>query len=175
MAKVYTWWFDIPLYSLVPYVSERLMLETDFENEAANADKMRNLVLGEPRLSGKVYIPKVFHELTTKRVMTAEWIEGVRLWDKEGIETRWKGGWRTGSPGAGGKMLEAPSKQTLASIPTNNPNAEKLKPARDEWKGADGKGGLGLSYKPVMETMVSLFSAQMFLWGTVHCDPHPGQ
>lgn len=25
-----------------------------------------------------------------------------------------------------------------------------------------------------METMVSLFSAQMFLWGVVHCDPHPG-
>jgi len=25
-----------------------------------------------------------------------------------------------------------------------------------------------------MTTMVDLFSAQMFLWGTVHCDPHPG-
>lgn len=25
-----------------------------------------------------------------------------------------------------------------------------------------------------MTTMVDLFSAQMFLWGWVHCDPHPG-
>ena len=25
-----------------------------------------------------------------------------------------------------------------------------------------------------MTTMVDLFSAQMFLWGLVHCDPHPG-
>src|SRR5215469_12810748 len=23
-------------------------------------------------------------------------------------------------------------------------------------------------------TMIDLFSAQMFLWGVVHCDPHPG-
>ncbi|KAI6831252.1 ABC1-domain-containing protein [Hortaea werneckii] len=25
-----------------------------------------------------------------------------------------------------------------------------------------------------MQTMTDLFSAQMFLWGIVHCDPHPG-
>jgi aarF domain-containing kinase len=25
-----------------------------------------------------------------------------------------------------------------------------------------------------MTTMIDLFSAQMFLWGLVHCDPHPG-
>lgn len=174
VARVYTWWFEIPLYSMVPYISERLMLETDFENEANNADKMRQLVQAEPRLSGRVYIPKVYRELSSKRVMTAEWIEGVRLWDKEGIETNWRGGWRRGSPGAGGRLLDPPSKESVARIATNDPNDEKLKPARDSWKGADGKGGLGLSYKPIMETMVSLFSAQMFLWGLVHCDPHPG-
>ena len=28
--------------------------------------------------------------------------------------------------------------------------------------------------KKIMTTMVDLFSAQMFLWGLVHCDPHPG-
>ena len=49
-----------------------------------------------------------------------------------------------------------------------------MKPERDWWKGKDGKGGLGLSSKEVMTTMVDLFSAQMFLWGWVHCDPHPG-
>jgi aarF domain-containing kinase len=49
-----------------------------------------------------------------------------------------------------------------------------LKPERNEWRGRTGKGGLGLSLKEVMTTMVDLFSAQMFLFGTVHCDPHPG-
>lgn len=150
------------------------MLETDFQNEAKNANNMRELVLNEPRLSGKVYIPQSYPELSTKRVMTAEWIEGVRLWDKEGITRSWQGGWRKGSPGAGGKTLPPPPASTFSSVVSNDPNNEKLKPARDSWKGSRGDGGLGLSLKHVMETMVSLFSAQMFLWGVVHCDPHPG-
>jgi aarF domain-containing kinase len=33
---------------------------------------------------------------------------------------------------------------------------------------------MGLSAKEVMTTMVDLFSAQIFKWGVVHCDPHPG-
>lgn len=150
------------------------MLETDFQNEARNAEDMRRLVLGEPRLNGKVYIPKVYHELSSKRVMTAEWIEGVRLWDKEGITRSWQGGWHTGSPGAGGQPLSPLSKASLLSQKKNPQENNRLKPPRDEWKGPRGDGGLGLSLKQVMETMVSLFSAQMFLWGIVHCDPHPG-
>ncbi|KAH7057262.1 ABC1 family-domain-containing protein [Macrophomina phaseolina] len=162
MARVYTWWFDLPLYSLVPYISERLMLETDFENEADNSEKMKELVEGEARLRGRVYIPKVYRELSSKRVMTAEWIEGTRLWDKDGITS------------CNGTPLGPPSKEVVSSISNSNPNQEQLKPKRDYWRGEDGNGGLGLSLKEVMTTMVDLFSAQMFLWGTVHCDPHPG-
>lgn len=175
VARAYSWWFDIPIYTLVPYITERLMLETDFENEANNSIEMAGLVKQEPRLAGRVYIPKVYRELSSKRVMTAEWIEGVRLWDKEGITNAWYGGYGKGSPGAGGKQLEAvPSKRTIASIPSNDPNQESLKPDRSQWKGSHGKGGLGLSLKPVMQIMVDLFSAQMFSFGLVHCDPHPG-
>ncbi|KAK0661559.1 ABC1 family protein C10F6.14c [Lasiodiplodia hormozganensis] len=174
MARVYTWWFDLPLYSLVPYISERLMLETDFENEADNSEKMKQLVENEPRLRGRVYIPKVYRELSSKRVMTAEWIEGTRLWDKEGVTNHWRGGWREGSPGCNGSPLDPPSKEAVSSISHNDPNQEQLKPQRDSWRGTDGKGGLGLSLRDVMTTMVDLFSAQMFLWGIVHCDPHPG-
>jgi aarF domain-containing kinase len=174
VARVYSWWFDIPMYSLVPYISERLMLETDFVNEANNAEEMHNYVVNEPRLRNRVYIPKVYREFSSKRVMVAEWIEGTRLWDKEGITATWYGGWGKGSPGAGGKPLEdAPPLAAVSSIPNNDPNSEKLKPDRS-WRGPTGKGGLGLSLKTVMTTMVDLFSAQMFLWGIVHCDPHPG-
>lgn len=174
VTKIYTWWFDLPLYHLVPYVSERLMLETDFQNEAANAEKMRQLCQAEPRLRDRVYIPKGYPELSSKRVMTAEWVEGIRLWDKDGITGSWQGGWRKGSPGAGGRLLDPPPASTISNIPHNHPNDEKLKPIRNSWRGKDQSGGLGLSLKPVMQTMVDLFSAQMFLWGTVHCDPHPG-
>ncbi|TVY35397.1 ABC1 family protein [Lachnellula occidentalis] len=166
VMKIYTYWFDLPLYNLVPYITERLMLETDFVNEADNSVKMAELVAGEPRLRGRVYIPKVYRELSSKRIMTAEWIEGVRLWDKEAMSGPWRGG-SGGSPGIHGAPLSAPP------LPPND-GTGNLKPERNEWKGPAGKGGLGLSLKEVMTTMVDLFSAQMFLWGLVHCDPHPG-
>ncbi|TGO09594.1 hypothetical protein BTUL_0160g00110 [Botrytis tulipae] len=167
VMKVYTYWFDLPLYSLVPYITERLMLETDFVNEANNSEQMAGLVAGEPRLNGRVYIPKVYRDLSSKRVMTTEWIEGVRLWDKEALTAPWRGGYGKGSPGAKGAPLSNPSPNILSS---NNPKPDRSA----EWRGHNGKGGLGLSLKQVMTTMVDLFSAQMFLWGVVHCDPHPG-
>lgn len=172
---VYTKAFDIPMYSLVPYITERLMLETDFQNEADNSEKMAAYVSSEPRLNGRVYIPKVYRELSSKRVMTAEWIEGVRLWDKETLTASWKGGRGVASPGCNGAPLDSPSQASInAQAAAPHSTAEKLKPERTAWKGKDGKGGLGLSLKEVMTTMVDLFSAQMFLWGLVHCDPHPG-
>ncbi|KAL4923502.1 ABC1 kinase family protein [Aspergillus undulatus] len=172
--KVVTWIysrvFDLPFYSLVPYVSERLFLETDFTIEADNSENMAKFVAGESRLRDRVYIPKVYRELSSKRVMTAEWIEGIRLWDKDSITRTWRGGWRQGSPGCGGTPLDYP--KTSKATPRNS--SLKIKPERNEWRGRNGRGGLGLSLKEVMTTMVDLFSAQMFLWGLVHCDPHPG-
>ncbi|KLJ08863.1 aarF domain-containing kinase [Blastomyces silverae] len=168
--------FDIPFYSLIPFVTERLYLETDFENEADNAERMAKLIASEPRLRDRVYIPKVYRELSSRRVMTAEWIEGVKLWDKEGITRPWRGEWRQGSPGCHGTPLDSLSQGTRR-VPNGvaaRARHENLKPNRDYWKGKNGRGGLGLSVKEVMETMVDLFSAQMFLWGWLHCDPHPG-
>ena len=109
-----------------------------------------------------------------QRVMTAEWIEGVRLWDKESLTRTWKGPSGMGSPGCHGAPLDPPptskfSASQLASLetpspPTDSSNA-RIKPSRDWWKGPNSSGGLGLSLKEVMTTMVDLFSAQMFLWG----------
>lgn len=174
VTKIYTWWFDLPLYSLVPYITERLLLECDFQNEATNSRKMAEFVQGEPRLRDRVYIPKVYDDLTTKRVMTAEWIEGVRLWDKDAITRPWQGGWRTGSPGSHGTPLDPPNTPINNLLPQSSSYNTELKPDRTYWRGSDGKGGLGLNLREVMTTMVDLFSAQMFLWGWVHCDPHPG-
>ena len=174
MTNIYSTIFDIPLYTLVPFISERLLLETDFVNEADNSQQMAKLIAGESRLRGKVYIPKVYRELSSKRVMTAEWIEGVRLWDKENLAGKWEGKRGQGSPGCQGAPLDPPNPAKIARIVESNLVDEKLKPERDWWKGPEGKGGLGVSLKDVMTTMIDLFSAQMFLWGCVHCDPHPG-
>ncbi|PGH30990.1 Atypical/ABC1 protein kinase [[Emmonsia] crescens] len=178
VTYLYSRIFDIPFYSLIPFVSERLYLETDFENEANNSERMAKFVASEPRLRDRVYIPKVYRELSSRRVMTAEWIEGVKLWDKDGITRPWRGGWREGSPGCHVTPLDSPSRETstppYAATTASRAKYENLKPNRDYWKGKNGRGGLGLSLKEVMETMVDLFSAQMFLWGWLHCDPHPG-
>ncbi|KAI9829422.1 MAG: hypothetical protein M1819_006359 [Sarea resinae] len=174
VTKIYSTIFDLPLYNLVPYITERLELETDFVNEADNAERMAQLVSNEPRLNGRVYIPKVYRELSSKRVMTAEWIEGVRLWDKDGITASWRGGRGRGSPGSHGTPLDRPRNVNVNQTSREASLSGKLKPDRTYWRGSNGKGGLGVSLKDVMTTMVDLFSAQMFLWGVVHCDPHPG-
>ncbi len=172
--KVYTVWFDLPLYSLIPFITERLQLETDFENEAKNSELMRDLVLSEPSLRGRVYIPPVYHELSSKRVLTTEWIEGVRLLDKDAITKPWAGGRGKGTAGVHGAKLDVPDMQALRREVRENPHNQQLKPERAEWRGPRGKGGLGLSTKEVMTIMIDLFSAQIFKHGAVHSDPHPG-
>lgn len=106
----------------------------------------------EPRLKDKVYIPKVYHQYTTKKVMTAEWIDGVRMTNVQGI------------------------KRLMGDLPPLPGSPPPL------------KGGTAA----VLQTMVELFSAQIFQWGfvliprllftrlltpcirTIHCDPHAG-
>ncbi|OAA42719.1 ABC1 domain protein [Metarhizium rileyi] len=170
---IYSKWFDLPLYTLVPFITERLELETDFLNESKNSETMRNLIDSEKSLKGRVYVPVVYPELTTKRVLTTEWIEGVRLWDKKALTSRWLGGHGKGSPGAKAPLSAVDMATARLELRTK-PYNEKIKPERQEWKGTRGRGGLGLSTKEVMTTMVDLFSAQIFKWGVVHCDPHPG-
>ncbi|KAK3900857.1 ABC1 family protein C10F6.14c, partial [Staphylotrichum tortipilum] len=171
VMKVYTWWFDLPLYSLVPFITERLMLETDFENEAKNSEVMRELINKEPSLRGRVYVPPVYPELSSRRVLTTEWIEGTRLWDKESLTRPWLGGRGRGSMGVHGAQLDPPDMEAIRRELRENPHSQNLKPERTEWKGRRGKGGLGVSTKEVMTTMIDLFSAQIFKWGVVHCDP----
>ncbi|WYZ39193.1 hypothetical protein EsH8_III_001107 [Colletotrichum jinshuiense] len=174
VAWIYSKWFDLPLYSLVPFITERLELETDFVNEAKNSETMRDLINSEKSLRGRVYVPKVYPEMSTRRVMVSEWIEGIRLWDKQGINGRWMGGYGKGSPGVQGAQLQPPDMAAVRRELRERPYAEQFKPERGEWKGRRGRGGLGLSSKEVMTTMIDLFSAQIFKWGVVHCDPHPG-
>lgn len=175
VAWAYTWWFELPLYSMVPFVTERLQLETDFVNEAKNSETMRQLIQAEPSLRGRVYVPKVYEDLSSKRVMTTEWIEGVRLWDRDAITNPWYGGHGKGTPGVDGSPLTpAPDMAAVRAELRRNPDSSQLKPERDGWKGRRGTGGLGLPKHEVMGTIIDLFSAQIFKFGVVHCDPHPG-
>lgn len=54
--------------------------ELDYENEAANSRKFASLV--QARLPD-VYVPAVYDEYTSRKVLTMEWIDGVKLADCE--------------------------------------------------------------------------------------------
>jgi ubiquinone biosynthesis protein len=54
---------------------EMIMKELDFRIEAKNHQTVLNNFAGDRRIK----IPKVYHEYTTKRVMTLEFIEGIKL------------------------------------------------------------------------------------------------
>jgi aarF domain-containing kinase len=113
--------------------------------------------MAEPRLADKVYIPKVYPEYSTKKVMTAEWIDGVRLSDRQAIRAL------MGEPESSSFSSSSPAAFPTSPSPTSLSSTQYTtsKPL---------KGGL----KAIMQPMVELFSAQMFNWGWVHCDPHPG-
>jgi aarF domain-containing kinase len=116
------------------FISDHLRKELDFIAEANNAKITAKFVAEEPRLVNKVYVPKIYDQYTTKKVLTAEWINGIRLTDRIGI------------------------KQLMGEVPAS----------------PDGPAPLQGGIHSVLETMVELFSAQIFQWGWVHCDPHPG-
>lgn len=39
---------------------------------------------------------------------------------------------------------------------------------------AESSAGLGLGLVDVMNTVIDLFAVQLFVWGVLHCGPHPG-
>ena len=137
MVEYTAWVTGLPMGGMGQFVADRIMQETDFEHEASNSEKMASLIASDSSLHDRVYIPKVYHELSSKRVLTTEWIDAVQLWDKDGIIG----------------MHRSPS---FAAKKNSQP------------------GGLGLQLSDVMQTVIELFSTQMFSWGFVHCDPHPG-
>ncbi|KAK9380720.1 ABC1 family-domain-containing protein [Kockiozyma suomiensis] len=88
MMGVYDWYFDIPVYFTAQYITQRMQTEVVFENEAMNARNMQEKLQAERSLAGKVYIPKIYDEYTSKRVLVLEWIDGVSMNDRAEIERR---------------------------------------------------------------------------------------
>src|SRR5712691_5924015 len=64
---------DIP--ALVGHLSESLRRELDFLQEAANVDRMREVLAPYDRLG----VPRVYHELSTSRLLVLEFVEGVSI------------------------------------------------------------------------------------------------
>lgn len=142
----------------------------DFLQEAKNSRQTAEHIANEPLLRDKVYIPKVYEEYSTKKVMVAEWIDGVRLSDKAGVYRL------MGEPlpkKIPSELDDEPDVKVLATperIDPHPPAPSSPSPSSFQYPARPLKGGV----KSIMQTMTELFSAQMFHFGQVHCDPHPG-
>lgn len=64
---------------LVSTFAEGLYTEMDFRNEALNAQRMAQLLAESEFSNADVVIPQPLMELTTRRVLTMEWVTGVKL------------------------------------------------------------------------------------------------
>ena len=67
------------LSPLVAELSKYISYELDFRREAASADRVRGLFQGDT----SVVIPKVFPEFSTSRIMTMEFVSGIKVDDRE--------------------------------------------------------------------------------------------
>jgi len=76
---------ELALHQPVKIVEEfarTLEKEIDYKTEATNMERMARQFLNDPH----VYIPKVFRETTTSRVLTTEYIDGIKISDMDKLE-----------------------------------------------------------------------------------------
>jgi len=74
---------DINVQSIIDDFGELIYRELDYVAEAANAQRFSELYAGQVK---DVFVPKVYSDLTTSKVLTMEWVEGFRLTDSEKLD-----------------------------------------------------------------------------------------
>ena len=69
------------LVALIDELGRRVFEEMDYLNEASNAERFSELHRHNPRIA----VPLIFKEATSRRVLTMEWIDGVKLTNREAV------------------------------------------------------------------------------------------
>jgi len=67
---------------IVEEFARTLEKEIDYKNEATNMERAARYFLDDPN----VYIPKVFREATTSRILTTEFIDGIKISEVDELE-----------------------------------------------------------------------------------------
>ena len=78
--------FDLPIYWSVDTIEDHLKTEVNFLNEAANAERAHKNLREDTAMKNVIYVPKVYHGSSSKRILTCEWIDGVKFGNKEKLE-----------------------------------------------------------------------------------------
>jgi aarF domain-containing kinase len=74
---------NIDLQSIIDDFGELIYREIDYVAEAANAQRFSELYAGVT----DVFVPKIYSDLTTSKVLTMEWVDGFRLTDSSSLDT----------------------------------------------------------------------------------------
>jgi hypothetical protein len=69
------------LVALIDELGKRVFEEMDYLNEAANAERFAEL----HRHNSRIAVPAIFHHATSRRVLTMEWIDGVKLTNLDAV------------------------------------------------------------------------------------------
>jgi predicted unusual protein kinase regulating ubiquinone biosynthesis (AarF/ABC1/UbiB family) len=69
---------DIDLQSIIDDFGELIYRELDYVAEASNAQRFNELYADVT----DVFVPKIYSDYTTSRVLTMEWVDGYRITDK---------------------------------------------------------------------------------------------
>jgi predicted unusual protein kinase regulating ubiquinone biosynthesis (AarF/ABC1/UbiB family) len=69
------------LVALIDELGKRVFEEMDYCNEATNAETFAALHAHNPRIA----VPRIFRDATARRVLTMEWIDGVKLTNLEAV------------------------------------------------------------------------------------------
>ncbi len=72
------------LRSIIDELAERIFEETNYNQEGRNADKFKKLY----GYIEEIYVPKIYWDYTGKRVLTMEWIDGVKLTDVDAVQAQ---------------------------------------------------------------------------------------
>jgi hypothetical protein len=72
---------EIDVQSIIDDFGELIYREIDYVAEAANAQRFNELYATIP----DVFVPKIYSELTTSKVLTMEWVDGFRLTDSSSL------------------------------------------------------------------------------------------
>ncbi len=70
------------LVALIDELGKRVFEEMDYLNEASNAKRFKELHAHNP----KIAVPKIYNKETSRRVLTMEWIDGVKLTNLEAVK-----------------------------------------------------------------------------------------
>jgi predicted unusual protein kinase regulating ubiquinone biosynthesis (AarF/ABC1/UbiB family) len=69
------------LVALIDELGMRVFEEMDYLNEASNAERFAELHAHNPRIA----VPRIHRQATSRRVLTMEWIDGVKLTNLEAV------------------------------------------------------------------------------------------